>query len=73
MKRIWLKNKREEMGLSRPEVAKLVNITHAYYSYIENGERRPSPSVAQRIASVLGFPEKWYKLLEDTESEVEIA
>lgn len=71
MARTWLKDKRTEFGLSQKAVAKLAEITPAYYSYIENGDRRPSVIVAQKIAAVLGFPNEWYKLLENTEIKAE--
>ena len=40
--RKWLKDIRLAKGLSQLDVAKKVHITFQYYSYIENGERRPS-------------------------------
>ena len=67
--RKWLKDIRLAKGLSQLDVAKKVHITFQYYSYIENGERRPSPQVAKRIAIALGFPDTWYRLLEDNDQE----
>lgn len=67
--RKWLKDIRLSKGLSQLDVAKTVHITFQYYSYIENGERRPSPQVAKRIAVALGFPDTWYRLLEDNDQE----
>ena len=64
MKRQWLTEIRESCGLSQYSVAKRIEVTPAYYNYIENGQRRPSPQVAKRIATVLGFSDNWYKLLE---------
>ena len=69
--RKWLKDIRLAKGLSQLDVAKKVHITFQYYSYIENGERRPSPQVAKRIAVALGFPDTWYRLLEDSNQEEE--
>ena len=46
------------------ETAERAGISYPYYNFIENGNRRPSPEVAKRIARVLGFPDEWYKLLE---------
>lgn len=53
--RNWLKNIREGAELSQDQVAKTADISQQHYSFIENGERRPSPEVAQKLASVLGF------------------
>ena len=66
---LTLKDIRLAKGLSQLDVAKKVHITFQYYSYIENGERRPSPQVAKRIAVALGFPDTWYRLLEDNDQE----
>lgn len=54
-KRTWLIKYRNKKGLSQSEVAKLTDITQQMYCYIENGERRPSPDLAQRIAKILNF------------------
>ncbi len=62
-----LKLIRKEKLMSQKEVAKQAGISNTYYSLIESGARRPSPPVAQKLASALGFSEEWYKLLENTE------
>lgn len=62
-----LKLIREEKLLQQKEVAKKAGISNSYYCLIESGFRRPSPPVAQKIATALGVSEEWYKLLEDTE------
>ena len=54
-KRTWLIKYRNQKGLTRLEVSKLTDITQQMYYYIENGERRPSPDLAQKIAKVLNF------------------
>lgn len=54
-KRLWLVNKRTEKKLTQKQVATGANIERAYYTQIELGTRRPSVSVAKRIASVLDF------------------
>lgn len=51
----WLKNIRETEKLTQVEVAEKVGVARAYYTNIENGERRPSVDVAKRIGSTLGF------------------
>ncbi len=53
--RKWLIQAREKSKLSQSELSSLCNITQQYYSYIELGERRPSPETAQKIAEVLNF------------------
>lgn len=62
--RLWLKKLRLKQQLSQSNVAAACNCSLQHYSYIENGDRRPSPEVAKRIANVLGFKNEWYKLLE---------
>lgn len=64
-----LKAARERKGIMQKEAAKQANIAYCYYNFIENGQRRPSPEVAKRIAGVLGFPDKWYMLLENAPAE----
>jgi putative transcriptional regulator len=53
--RTWLQEKRIVANLTQEDVAKGANIKRPYYSQIESGVRRPSVSVAQEIAKVLGF------------------
>ncbi|PAD10162.1 transcriptional regulator [Shouchella clausii] len=53
--RSWLKNIRSSKGLTQLEVAEKVRIERSYYTMIENGDRKPSVEVAQRIAKVLDF------------------
>ncbi len=54
-KRAWLEIKRTKKRLTQYQVAQLANIDRAYYTQIENGNRRPSPEVAQRLAAILDF------------------
>ena len=60
----FLKKLRLLKDKKQQDVANAAGITAAYYSMIETGERRPSPEVAKKIATVLGFENEWYKLLE---------
>ena len=53
----WLTEMRIKGNLSQMEVAKKCAISRQHYSFIENGDRRPSPEVAKRIAGVLGLLE----------------
>ncbi|WP_421383678.1 helix-turn-helix domain-containing protein [Bacillus salacetis] len=48
--REWLKQLREERGLTQESVAAGSFINRAYYSQIENGVRNPSYEVASKIA-----------------------
>lgn len=38
--RDWMKEKRTEKGLTMKQTAEKLDISEAYYSYIENGERQ---------------------------------
>lgn len=55
MKRIWLINKRTEKGLSQKQLAEVCDTTQMTISNIENGTRRPSPELAQKLAKKLNF------------------
>lgn len=57
--REWLKEYRLKKRLSQNEVAKLCGISQQCYFFYENGDRRPTPENAKRIAKILGF--KWTK------------
>lgn len=48
---------RSKRGLSHQDVADLsgANISRQFYGMIENGERRPSPEVAMKLAEFLGI------------------
>lgn len=65
----WLRALRKDKKFTQEEVARKASVTKQFYSYIENGKRRPSPEVAKRIAATLGFSTMWYRLLEPTPSE----
>ena len=62
--REWLKEFRENNGLTQLQVAHKSNMSESYYNMIENGERgRNLPAdTAKAIASVLGFD--WTKFYE---------
>ncbi|BDR57934.1 helix-turn-helix transcriptional regulator [Xylocopilactobacillus apicola] len=53
--RYWLKELRKDLNMSQLQVAQLSGIHRVHYTFIENGRRRPSPQVAQRIGKVLNF------------------
>ncbi len=62
-----LKSKREAKQLTQSQVAEKVGIARESYTNIENGVRRPSVGVAQKIGAVLDFP--WVMLFEESEKE----
>lgn len=69
MKRDWLIVLRQKKELSQDELAKLCNTTQMTISNIENGNRRPSPNLAQKLAKVLKFD--WTKFYEEQEIKEE--
>ena len=54
---------RKEKGLTQFEIAERAGVPQQFYNYIENGRRRPSVSVAKKIAAVLGFD--WTEFYDD--------
>jgi transcriptional regulator with XRE-family HTH domain len=50
-----LQRLRKEAQLTRKELSEKIGCTENYIYMIENGHRRPSPEVAQRLGEVLGF------------------
>ena len=57
----WLKNLRISKQMTQAEVAEQCGIATNHYCNIENGVRRPSPEVAQKLAGILGFSwERFY-------------
>ena len=61
-KRDWLIQKRKEKGMFQRDVADYAGISVQFYSRMETGERRPSPSLAKKVAGILDFP--WTKFYE---------
>lgn len=55
--RAWLKEKRKEAGATMDEMANALNISTAYYSMIESGERQKKMDItlAQKLAVVFGM------------------
>lgn len=60
----WLVDILHDKHLKHSDVADKAKINRSYFTQIINNRRRPSPDVAKRIATVLGFPDEWYRLLE---------
>ena len=59
--RKWLKDLREEKGLTQQNVAEKLDIAQQYYSCIENGERQKdlSLSIIVKIAETFGVTIEW--------------
>ena len=53
--REWLKQIRNDKGMTQNEVAEKAGVSRATYTKYENGTREPHPITAQKIAFVLGF------------------
>ena len=60
--RNWLKNARVKKGMTQAALSALAGVDVTAIGKYENGKRRPSPEVAQKIASVLGF--SWTRFFE---------
>lgn len=59
----FLKEARQQKGLSQLEVATLGGITQSHYCYIESGKREPSFTTALNLCGVLGI--NFNKFLKD--------
>lgn len=55
--RNWLKQLREERGMTQKQVAEQLNISESYYSYIEAGDRQKMMdiSLAREISKIFGI------------------
>lgn len=58
-----LKELRIKKDVTMRQVADQAGISESMYCLIESGKRRPSPEVAKRIGSYLGFD--WTKFYDD--------
>lgn len=58
MKRCWLAERRQELGIKSAEMASLLKMTPGFYSLIENGERykRMPMETAVQLAKILRMP-----------------
>lgn len=56
--REWLFNIRKEKGMTQNDVAKQLDISEAYFNYIENGERQKKMdiAIASKLSVVFGIP-----------------
>lgn len=55
MKRHWLEKILQDLQITHQEAADKAGIERSYFTQIVNGSRRPSPDVAQKIGTTLGF------------------
>ncbi len=63
----WLKNIRENEKLTQADVAGRAGVSRAYYTNIENGERRPSVDVAKKLGAALDV--SWTRFFEPDPAE----
>lgn len=70
--REWLYQARIEKGLTQLEVAKKLDISESYYSYIENGERlkKMDVSLASKLSVMFNIPVQQIVELEKTEGRI---
>ena len=51
-----LRKRRKEMGLTQTELAKKLDVSHAYVCQLENGVQSPGLEVIERFAKALDCP-----------------
>ncbi|MEK4715375.1 helix-turn-helix transcriptional regulator [Sporosarcina sp. FSL K6-5500] len=61
--RKWLKEIRENEGLTQEQIAERSGIARATYGHIESGERGATVANAKKISAALGF--HWTLFFED--------
>jgi transcriptional regulator with XRE-family HTH domain len=64
-----LKDRRIELGLTQRMLADQVGIKPSHIAYIESGRRRPSLSLLERMATVLGLDRRELFLLAHPEAK----
>lgn len=62
--RLWLREYREQTGLTQEQVASKCGIGRATYGAIETGERNATVTNAKKISRVLGF--SWTLFFEES-------
>lgn len=66
--RDWLKQLRNELGMTQDDVAKKVGVTRQMIGMIENGEANPHVQTAMKIAETLDFKKNgcdWTRFFEN--------
>lgn len=61
----WLRGMRIEAGKTLAEMAALIGVSECYLSRLETGNRRPSVTMAKKIADVLACD--WTKFFSELE------
>jgi transcriptional regulator with XRE-family HTH domain len=51
-----LKEYLENSGVSEKELAEKLDISLSYINMLKNGDRRPSPQLAEKIEAITGIP-----------------
>jgi transcriptional regulator with XRE-family HTH domain len=51
-----LKEYMENTGTKESEMAEKLGVSASYVNLIKNGERRPSPQLAEKIEAITGIP-----------------
>jgi transcriptional regulator with XRE-family HTH domain len=64
-----VKKRREALGLSQRELARRLGVKASHVGYLETGRRRPSLSLLNRIAGVLGLEREPLLLLAHPEAK----
>lgn len=56
--RDWLKKCREENGITQAQMAKKLDISEGYYSYIESGDRqkRMDITLVSKLSTIFDLP-----------------
>lgn len=56
--RSWLKEQREKHNMTQAQVAKKLDITEGYYSYIESGERQKKMDITlvSKLSTIFDLP-----------------
>lgn len=69
-----LKTMRKQHGLSRGDLASLLNVSNRTIAHYEEGTRRPRPEIAERIGDLFNLDGKelWSMFYSGKESEVPV-
>lgn len=59
-----IKNLRMAAGMSQTELAREIGVCPQLICMIENGHRKPTVKVAQKLAPILAV--KWYELIDES-------
>lgn len=65
--REWLRHIRAEKGMTQADLASNCGISQEMIHYLETGKRAPTPKLAQRLGSLLGFD--WTRFFYDCDED----